>query len=155
MGLRKSRTHPLQSRISDRPFDCKDVRSVAPFSWSPCLRQSSGLPDAATAGKLLRQIERYHSATPRSRSSQLRNKQARTGAAKSSFCGPSYKVPASKSPRPLVVAACCATLRRFLRSLLRSNALILQRFILPIANTLCSRPKRGLRSGATGKPISQ
>src|SRR4029453_14350278 len=64
MGRRKWRTHPWRSRISDRPFDCKDARSVAPFFWSRCLRQSSGRPDAAMAEKLLRQNVRYRRAPP-------------------------------------------------------------------------------------------
>src|SRR5256886_2528803 len=92
MGRRKWRTHPSQSRISDRPFDCKDARSAAPFFWSPCLRQSSGRPDAAMAEKLRRQNARYHTATPLSRSSQSRNMRVRTGAARSSFCVPSCKL---------------------------------------------------------------
>src|SRR5207248_9642545 len=128
MGRRKWRTHPSQSRILDRPFDCTGARFVAPFFWSPCLRQSSGPPDAAMGGKPRRQNARYHTATPLSRSSLSRNKRVRIGAAKSSFCAPSCKAPAPKSPRPLVAAVCYASLRRFLRSFLHSNALLFQTF---------------------------
>src|SRR6185436_3082631 len=143
---------PLQSRISDRPSDCKDARSVAPFFWSQCLRQSSGRPDEATGEKLLRRNARYRNATPRLRSSQSRNTRGRTGAARLNSCVPSYKAPASNLPKPLVAAVCCARPRRFLRSLLRSNRLVVQRLIVPIANTLYSKPKRALQSGAIGKP---
>ena len=155
MGRRKWRRLPLRSRISDRPFDCKDARSVAPFFWSPCLRQSSGRPDAVMAEKLLRQNARCHSATQRSQSSQSHNKRVRTGEARSNSCVPSCKAPASKSPRPPVAAVGGASLRRFLRSLLHSSISAVQRVIVPIANTLYSKPKRALQSGATGTPISR
>src|SRR5438477_11242762 len=141
MGRRKWRTHPSQSRLSDRPFDCKDARSTAPFFWSPCLRQSSGQPDAALAEKLRRQNARSHTATPLSRSSQSRNKRVRTGAARSRFCVPSCKAPARRSPRPLVAAVCYASLRRFLRSLLHSNALMLSNALsFPLQTPLTPSP---------------
>jgi len=51
---------------------------------------------------------------------------------RSNFCVPSYRAPASTSPRRLAVAALGATLRRFVQSFFRFNDSTFQRFNVPL-----------------------